>query len=242
MAVAASRSHHHATLGLHAESLLDGGRGNPADLLTPAQRAHLLGFATRLTLPPRKTIYREGDEARWVFFVAEGAVKACRHLPSGRRRVLAFLFTGDLVGLSRGGRYVNAVQTLSRSVLYRLPREPLLHTLQHDPGLEFHFLCKVIHELRDRERRSLIVGRRDAAGRVAMFLAALAERVPTPAPQVSLSLPMTRTDIADYLAMTPEAVSRSLSRLERDEMIRVEGRHEVHVLSWKRLRALADRL
>ena len=75
----------------------------------------------------------------------------------------------DLFGLAENRRYVNAVETLVRTTFYRLPVEELAALLKQDGDMQFVFLSKVTHELREAQRRSTLMARRDAAGRLAMF-------------------------------------------------------------------------
>ncbi len=207
--------------------------------LTDRQRADLATIATRLRLPARFTLYHEAGPARWLFVVAEGAVKTFRDLPSGKRRVANFLFRGDVFGLSENGLYVNTAQTITRVMLHRLPLDTLTDLLRRDAELQFKVLCKVTHELRKAQRRAIVVGRRDAAGRLAMFLVMIGTNLDAAAEAGTIALPMSRSDIADYLALSLEAVSRASAELERRKLVKFESRHLVRVLDAKRLGALA---
>jgi CRP-like cAMP-binding protein len=219
-------------------------RGDPgAPLLTERQRADLMQLAARLRLPARMALYEEGSPARWLFINAEGAVKTYRDLPSGKRRISAFLFPGDIFGLAENGRYVNSAQAITPVTLYRLPLDALTDALRRDPELQFAFLCKTTHELREAQRRAIAIGRRDAAGRLAMFLVMLRDRQCGPGSDLShVSLAMSRTDIADFLALSVEAMSRASADLERRGMVRFEGRHLVQIVEPRRLEKLATAL
>jgi CRP/FNR family transcriptional regulator, anaerobic regulatory protein len=176
-----------------------------------------------------------------VFITTDGAVKAYRDLPSGKRLVSAFLFPGDVFGLAERGHYVNTTQTITRVTLHRLPLDKLVEVLRHDADLGFQILSKVTHELREAQRRAIVVSRRDAAGRLAMFLLTMRKRLAgsSAVHLDTISLPMSRTDISGYLALSLEAVSRASAELERRKLIAFEGRHVVRVLDMKRLEALA---
>jgi CRP-like cAMP-binding protein len=209
-------------------------------LLTSAKREELLQLATRLRLPARMVLYEEQSPARWLFINAHGAVKSFRDLPSGKRRVAAFLFPGDIFGLAENGHYVNATQSITPVTLYRIPLDTLAEVFRHDPELQFAFLCKVTHELREAQRRTITLGRRDAAGRLAMFLMMLRGhlRVTDDDPN-EIPLVMSRSDIADFLALSLEAMSRASAELERRGLVRFEGRHLARVLDLRRLEKLA---
>ena len=205
------------------------GRATEAVLLTTAQRDALTRIGLRQRLPPRFAVYREGDEARWVFAISEGAVKSYHELRSGRRLVACFLFGRDLFGLAENGRYLNTVETLVRTTLYRLPVGDLATLLKQDAAMQFTFLAKVTHELRGAQRRSTLMTRRDAAGRLAMFIAQMGERL-EPDAKGAISLPMSRSDIAGFIGLSLESVSRAAAVLERRQLVVFEGRHRVRII------------
>ena len=200
-----------------------------AVMLTDRQREELARIGLRQRLPARMTIYRAEAAADWVFAVVEGAVKCYRELPSGKRVVGAFLFARDLFGLAENGRYMNTAQSITPVTLYRLPMTDLTVLLKHDANLQFKFLSKVTHELREAQRRAILMGRRDAAGRLAMFLAAMSDRDPAAAAD-GVALPMTRSDIAGFLGLSLESVSRASAELERRRLVKFEGRHLARIL------------
>src|SRR6185295_52732 len=84
--------------------------------LTDRQREDLLRIATKLRLPARTVIYREGAEANWVFIDGSGVVKTCRELPSGKRRIASFIFPRDVFGLSENGLYLNSAYTITSTL------------------------------------------------------------------------------------------------------------------------------
>lgn len=209
--------------------------------LSSRQREQLMQIGVRLRLPARTMIYGEGDPSDSVFVVMEGVVKCYRNLRSGKRALSAFLFSRDLFGLAHDGRYVNTAQAASEVILYRLPLVQLSMLLKQDGELQFQFLSKILHELRESQRRAILVNRRDAPGRLAMFLASMASRQGTvPVRDASLSLPMTRTDIADYIGLSLESVSRAAANLEEKNIAKFEGRHRVCILDRGRLARLAS--
>ena len=205
-------------------------------LLTDRQRTELVNIATRVRLPARMLIYREDSPAHWVFAVAEGVVKSYRELPSGKRSVVAFLFPRDLFGLAEQGRYLNSAQAITRVTLYRLPVHALATLLKHDGDLQFAFLAKVTHELREAQRRAVLVNRRDAVGRLATFIALMGERDAESGSRVRhVHLPMTRSDIAGFLGLSLESVSRAAAELDRRGLVRFDSRDSARILDPSRL-------
>jgi len=219
-----------------------GGSRELVRLLSERQQSKLASLATRLRLPARMTVYREESIAEWIFIVADGVLKSFRDLPSGKRRVMAFLFSDDIFGLAQDGHYVNTVQSITPVTLYRLPIEILLGTLRHDPELQFQFICKITHELRETMQQKIIVSRRDAMGRLAMFLRSLERRADRRNGTSHIDIPMSRSDIASYLGLSLEAVSRATRRLEREGLVQFSGLHEARVLNRVRFDKLATEL
>lgn len=211
-----------------------------APLLTMRQREELARIGIRVRLPARMMIYREESAAASIFAVADGVVKTYRDLPSGKRIVGAFLFARDLFGLAENGLYVNCAQAVTGVTLYRLPLDELTRLLKHDADMQFQFLVKVTHELRESQRRAILVNRRDAAGRLAMFITMM-EKHANPAGQAAciVPLPMTRSDIAGFLGLSLESVIRAAADLERRGFVRFDHRHLVRVVDAPGLARLA---
>jgi CRP-like cAMP-binding protein len=212
----------------------------PVRLLSRRHQHQLAAIASRVRLPRRKVIYREGAEAGWVFLIGEGVVKAYREFSDGTRRVASFLFAEDIFGLSERGRYVNSVQSVTAVTLYRIRFDVLVNALRADAELDFQFLCKAAHELRESQHHVMMVSRRDAIGKVAMLLRMLEVEVPPPEGE-AIAIPMTRSDIANYLGLSLEAVSRACRRLEREGIIDFTGRDRATVLDRGRFDELLAR-
>jgi CRP-like cAMP-binding protein len=117
----------------------------------------------------------------------------------------------------------------------------LTDALRHDADLACQFLCKVTHELTGALRHTVIVTRRDALGRVTMFLRML-EQDSRHSQNSKIEVPVSRLDVANYLGLSLEAVSRALSRLERDGIIAFEGRRRLLVVDRTRFERIAAAL
>jgi CRP/FNR family transcriptional regulator, anaerobic regulatory protein len=213
---------------LKATPFLATGTDEPVRLLTTEQRNELAALSSKVTVPAGRVLYHEDAVAAALFFCVEGAVKTFRTLAGGTRRVMSFLFPDDMFGLAQSGRYVNTAQALVDTTCYRIPLRELSTVLQRDAGLQYQFLCKVTHELRESQRRTIILGRRDAAGRLAMFLVMLKEHLGQK-PRDVIPLPMTRADIGGYLGLSLEAVSRAVATLKRQGIVTF-SRHAARVI------------
>src|SRR5688572_4522887 len=131
------------------------------ELLSETQRQQLLQRATVREFPPRAIVYPAGSPADRVFVIGEGVVKSYRDLPSGRRRIAAFLFARDLFGLAEAGHYVNTVQTITPVRVYEIRFEALTELFQREPDIELQFLCKIVHVLREVQHHTIIMRRRE---------------------------------------------------------------------------------
>jgi CRP-like cAMP-binding protein len=226
---------------LRAIPFLEPPNGPENRLLNNEQRAQLAAISTSLRLGPRTLVYREGSRAEWVFAVSLGFVKAYRDLPNGTKSVSSFLFPHDIFGLAESGRYVNSVETITRTTLFRFPLHDLLRLIRKDADLQFQFLVKVTHELRESHRRAQVIARHDAVGRLAVFLTLMRDRARgISRGELDIFLPMTKADIASFLALCPETVSRATAQLERLGILRFENRHHVKVLDPGQLARLAS--
>jgi CRP/FNR family transcriptional regulator, anaerobic regulatory protein len=199
-------------------------------VLTDRQRQDLMRIGMRVRLPARMMVYREDSPALWVFAITDGAVKCYRDLPSGKRVVGAFLFARDLFGLAENGQYLNCAQTLTVTTMYRLPIGDLAALLKHDADMQFKFLMKVTHELREAQRRAILISRRDAAGRLAMFISQMEARECPSGHAHVVALPMTRSDIAGFLSLSLESVSRAAAELEQRRLVRFENLHRARII------------
>lgn len=234
-------THGHANFTLRAASSYTAQATGPfiRRLLTERQRKFLASLATRVVLSPKQVVYREGGTAGSIYICADGALKAFRELPSGKRRICAFIFADDLFGLAENGQYLNTVQAIDAVACYRFQVESLTSVLRQDAELEFQFLCKITHELRESQRRAILLGRRLAAGRIAMFLSTLDRVEPERVDKNLIPIPMSRSDIADFLGLTLESVSRASARLVREGIMKFEGPHLIRITDRKRLEKLA---
>jgi CRP-like cAMP-binding protein len=197
-------------------------------LLSARQRSQIASIATCVNAPARTVVCREGASAQSVFIITAGVVKMFRDLPSGKRRVLGFLFADDVFGLAQNGHYDNTVQTITPVTLYRMRVSTLADTLRRDADLTLQFVCKLTHELRRALRHNVIIARRDAVGRVTMFLGVLEQNGLLDDSRIEI--PMSRSDVANYLGLSLESVSRALGRLERNRIIAYEGRHGIRIV------------
>jgi len=210
----------------------------PIELLSDAQRQQVRRLAIVHDFLARTIVYRAGSPAESVFIIGEGVVKSYRDLASGRRRIAAFFFARDLFGLAESGQYINTVQAITPVRAYEIHVDALTELFAQDPNIEAQFLWKTVHVLREAQHHNIIIGRRDAAGRLAMLLRLLRRQDPTRGHR-DIPVPMSKSDIANYLGLSLEAVVRATRRLEQQGIVEFVDRHQVRILDHSRFEALA---
>jgi CRP/FNR family transcriptional regulator, anaerobic regulatory protein len=209
-------------------------------LLTEEEQAALIEISRVVEFRRNTVIYPEGGRAHFVYNIISGVAETYYLLPAGERRVSSFLFASDLLGLSENGEYVATAQALTPVVAYKMPCEALGQLVRRDPKLDVALLCKLCHELRQSERHTITTGQHDARGRVAGFILWLwRSEVVVLAKENSVTLPMLRHDIADYLALTPESVSRALLQLETGRLVQRRGPRALELLDVPGLQRMA---
>jgi len=182
------------------------------------------------------TLFHEGDPADGIYKVVTGAIRTSRLMPDGRRYVSDFLFPGDFIGLSDGRYRTSSAEALCDTVVIRCARSVFESIVENDPRFGRYLLSVLRGGLAGAQDRMLLLGRRTAIERVASFLLAMAAR----ASSERIDLPMTRTDIADYLGLTIETVSRSLTQLKTQRVIQIPAPSQVVILRRDALEAMTD--
>ncbi len=191
------------------------------NLLTPEQQVRLQSIATLVEVRRNGQIFGEVTPADFLYIMASGMARVSRVSKSGRRQVMAFKMTGDLLGYPEHGIYVNTGRAVSIAMLYRIAWNRLTALLRRDPELHANFLTAVASDVGQAQKRIMALGQQNVSQRLASFLLELMEY-----PEFynfqsrQLSLPLTRFDLGDYLGTTPETVVRVMFRLEQTGLIR----------------------
>ena len=184
-----------------------------------------------------ETIFDEGEPADRLYQLISGALRTCRILRDGRRQIEAFHFTGDVFGLESGATYRVSAQTLSPALVRVMPR-PALEALARERGDVARRLLELTTDsLRRSQDHVLMLGRRTACERVAALLLDLAERTGA---DLLLDVQMTRQDMADYLGLTIETVSRTLTQFQQDGLIALPAARKVLLRNRGALEAMVD--
>ena len=193
------------------------------------------------TFEAGQTVFWEGDNAAHVFEIAEGCLRLCRILPDGRRAVVGFSFGGEMLGASSPRSYLYTAEAVTKVRLRRLGRTRFHAALDEMPELRPHLFACVCEEMRAAHQHMVLLGQLGAEERVVSFLLSAARRTRADRKRpITIELPMSRLDIADYLGLTIETVCRTISKLKRDGLIALKGRHAVVLTRVAGLMEMAD--
>lgn len=208
--------------------------------LEPQELAELARILTEAEVPAHGTLFREGEPAEHVMNITRGAVKLYRLLADGRRQILGFRFAGDFIGLTAGAEYAYSAEALTATRLCRFPRRRLEALRERLRRIDRRLLELSIDELVATQEHLVLLGRKDAEERLVSFLLLLGQaQVRRGEPGEPIVLPMSRGDIADYLGLTIETVSRTFTALRRRGVIALDDTTHVRVLDRAAAEALA---
>ena len=172
--------------------------------------------------------------------MVQGVVKMYKLTPDGRRQIVGFAFPGEILGSILGASHTYTAEAVTVARLRRFPRERLLRDLHDRPQLGRRLLDILASALTLAQEQMLLLGRKTATEKIASFLLGQSkkreERGENPE---LLFLPMTRCDIADYLGLTTETVSRTISGLRKQSVIDLDHASRIRIRDIDSLRHLA---
>jgi CRP/FNR family transcriptional regulator len=174
-----------------------------------------------------KRLFRRGDPLQAIYVARDGAFKTISITEDGQEQILAFHLPGELIGLDALGSGVHRVEAIALSTanVCEVPFEELSSVAAQLPSLQ-HQLMRVIGQSGDRDQdHAEMLVRRHASERIGLFLHGLGERLARIGQSGSdFMLPMSREDIAHFLGLAIETVSRAFARLQEDGVIAISGR------------------
>ena len=184
-----------------------------APAASPAGAIEMMG--TVMPFARNVEIYGEGEAAEFLYKVISGAVRTYKVLADGRRQIGAFYLAGDLFGLEAGEDHTFSAEAVADSRILVIKRSAVNALAARNTDVAGELWNITSRELR-RMQEHLLLLIKTAQERVAGFLLEMAERSPS---SNQINLPMSRQDIADYLGLTIETVSRTLTSLESASVI-----------------------
>jgi CRP/FNR family nitrogen fixation transcriptional regulator len=213
--------------------VLEGGRSETADPMATA----LQSIGAVLKFKRNAAVFNQGDSARHVYKVISGAVRTCRVLMDGRRQIADFYLPGDFFGLDWQSEHGFTAEAIADAVVVSYPRSQLELIAETQIAVQKLLMSLLSKTLSATQNHVVMLGRQTAQERLAWFLLSIMGRSDD---DRELELPMSRLDIADYLGLTIETVSRGMSQFKRRQWIAVSGSHKVTLKNVAALEAIAS--
>jgi CRP/FNR family transcriptional regulator, anaerobic regulatory protein len=184
--------------------------------------AALESIAQPVCFAARETLFLEGDAANAAYTVTSGTLRLYRIFHNCRRQIVGFLLPGDFIAIGVDGKYRYCADAISAVTLCRFGKREFTALVDDKPNLLYRLYDTAEQELESAREHIMALGQRSARERVAWFLIHLRDRCARVDPASdTVPIPMSRQDIADYLGLTIETISRTLSKLARDKAIEI---------------------
>lgn len=180
-------------------------------------------MGARMTFGRNAEIYGEAEPAEYLYKVVSGAVRTCKVTADGRRQIGGFYLAGDLFGLEAGEVHAFSAEAISESTVLVVKRKPLMALAERDGDVARQLWAATAAELNRAQGRLLLLIK-SAQERVAGFLLEMAARSSS---CDRIDLPMTRQDIGEYLGLTIETVSRTLTSMQETALIELAASRRV---------------
>ncbi len=187
--------------------------------------------------PRNAEIFAEGDKAAKIYRVVSGAVRITKLLCDGRRQIAGFYLPGEFFALEGGAVHRFSAEAIVDTTLQAFSRRALHERAETDRGLSEQLWSLAGANLERAQEHMLLLGRKTASERIASFLLDMAARSEV---GDEVALPMSRQDIADFLGLTIETVSRTLTQLEREGTIALPNPRKVVLKNRRRLLAMEE--
>jgi CRP/FNR family transcriptional regulator, nitrogen fixation regulation protein len=193
--------------------------------------------AARRRFARGEELFAEGDAGTFFYKVVSGTVRTGKLLADGRRQIDAFHVAGDVFGLESGEQHRFTAEAVDNVVVIAYRRSRFASLVHDDPAFGELLMASMLISLDRAHDHMVLLGRKTALEKMASFLLDMARRRPGVEEVV---LPMQRTDIADHLGLTIETVSRTLTQMVRDGLIRLAEAGRTVVLADKTRLQLLD--
>jgi CRP/FNR family transcriptional regulator len=212
-APAARRTSEYACLHCPVQKRSMCGALHGAELAALGDLKHIVHYKRKAVL------FDQGERADCVHIVTEGGVRLYKTMPDGRRQIIGFALPGDLLGLAIDNSNAYSAEALIATSACRFSRKAFGELLDQMPHLLQRMHAMMSHELSIAQDHMMLLGQYSARQKVAAFVLQVRDRWRMNGASVHVPLPMSRQDIADYLGLSIETVSRTLGRLERMKLL-----------------------
>lgn len=188
-----------------------------------------------------KSLFFDGDRADFIFEIIEGISRASKLTSDGRRQVIYFGYRGTIIGMDRNRKYHYNCDAVTDLKVRIYEKAAFYQMVESNPQFCEHLLNRSVAAIDYMQEHFVMLGRKSASEKLAFFLCELMERNGEKMGQtVRLSVPMKRTDIADFLCLTLETVNRNLPFLRKNKIIQFSKSRVIDVLQPNKLKMLAD--
>ena len=178
----------------------------------------------------KQTVFLQEEESKNLYNITQGNIKIYKLLRDGRIQIIGFLYPGDFFGSYKKGKYNYSAESIGNVKLCVFKQEVLDNYLEKNMNLAKELLHMTSHELTLAQDRIGILGKLNANQRMAAFILNISkQRARIGWQDNPISLPMVRQDIADYLGLTLETVSRELTKLKTSNLIKVLSSSQIYL-------------
>jgi CRP-like cAMP-binding protein len=199
-----------------------GGPAGPAIRCPPPDALHLLEpFGSTVVVRRSREIYAHDEPADFCWRIISGCARTVQLMEDGRRQIDEFLWPGDLIGINDLETYNSDAEAVTDLTLRRYPRQQVEAQASTHAALALHLRNMTLANLRSAHRQIILLGRKTAVEKIASFLIEMDRRSESTNDRF-VSLPMSRTDIADHLGLSIETVCRNLVSLQRDGTVAIQ--------------------
>lgn len=168
------------------------------------------------------TVFAQEEMTMSFYNLLNGVMRLYKLLPDGRRQIVGFALPGDFLGMATSTRHSFSADAIGSVAVCRFSRTSFARFIEDKPHLLRRINELAVRELSQAQDHMVLLGRRSAKEKVATFLIGWRDRLAQlKGPTKTVPLPMSRQDIADYLGLTIETVSRTFTKLDRDGVIEI---------------------
>lgn len=201
--------------------------------------------SSRHVFKPGQIIFNECDAAATIYTVVSGDIRLSRMLDDGRRQITAFKSKGEFIGLSSSGEYTSDAEAINDVVVCQFTSHTLEHSLEEFNALQTRLIEMMQVEMLGLQDHMVLLGRKTPLEKIANFIIERAKKEggedwDDRSGEIEICLPMTRADIADFLGLTIETVSRTFTKLRKLGVIELKAAHEVLILEPAQLELISE--
>ncbi|PCI34059.1 MAG: Crp/Fnr family transcriptional regulator [Alphaproteobacteria bacterium] len=199
-------------------------------------------ISTDIHKPAKQIICSEDEAADYIYNIRNGTVRLSKMLADGRRQITGFLFAGDFFGLSCKDKYSYTAEAITDVDICRFPRAKIIGSFKEFPALGERVFEMTRTELEATHDQMLLLGRKTAKEKLCSFLLTLQEksRCLEGQDKNEIKIPMNRSDIADFLGLTVETISRQFTNLHKMNLIELDDAHKVVLTNPEAIAAIAE--